>query len=101
LESAVRFIAKDNPESAVRVGNALIDRVAILENFPLIARCIQSAPVSANWFRGLTSFSTVFERRKMPWTSCVTGTARSVNRICARRIKFAARKPCRRRELLA
>ncbi|MBM3841569.1 MAG: type II toxin-antitoxin system RelE/ParE family toxin [Verrucomicrobia bacterium] len=36
LESAVRFIAKDNPDAAVRVGNALIDRVAILENFPLI-----------------------------------------------------------------
>jgi addiction module RelE/StbE family toxin len=36
LESAVRFIAKDNPDTAVRVGNALIDRVAVLENFPLI-----------------------------------------------------------------
>ena len=35
LESAVRFIAKDNPDAAVRVGNALIDRVVILENFPL------------------------------------------------------------------
>lgn len=36
LESAVRFIAKDSPEAAVRVGNALIDRVSILEKFPLI-----------------------------------------------------------------
>jgi toxin ParE1/3/4 len=36
LESAVRFIATDNPEAAVRVGNALIDRVSILENFPLL-----------------------------------------------------------------
>jgi addiction module RelE/StbE family toxin len=36
LETAVRFIAKENPEVAVRVGNALIDRVAILENFPLL-----------------------------------------------------------------
>ena len=36
LESAVRFIAKDNPDAAVRVGNALIDRVSILENFPLV-----------------------------------------------------------------
>lgn len=36
LEAAVRFIAADNPDAAVRVGNALIDRVAILENFPLI-----------------------------------------------------------------
>ena len=36
MESVVRFIAADNPDAAVRVGNALIDRVAILENFPLI-----------------------------------------------------------------
>lgn len=36
LGAAVRFIAKDNPDAAVRVGHALIDRAAILENFPLI-----------------------------------------------------------------
>lgn len=36
LESAVRFIAKNNPEAAMRVGNALINRVSILENFPLV-----------------------------------------------------------------
>ena len=36
LGATVRFIAKDNPDAAVRVGHALIDRVAILENFPLI-----------------------------------------------------------------
>jgi plasmid stabilization system protein ParE len=36
LEAAVRFIAEENPEAAVLVGNALIDRVAILENFPLL-----------------------------------------------------------------
>jgi addiction module RelE/StbE family toxin len=36
LEAAVRFIAKNNPDAAVRVGHALIDRVSILENFPLI-----------------------------------------------------------------
>jgi toxin ParE1/3/4 len=36
LEAAVRFIAKDNPDAALRVGNALIDSVAILENFPLL-----------------------------------------------------------------
>jgi addiction module RelE/StbE family toxin len=36
LEAAVRFIAEENPDAAVRVGNALIDRVAILENFPLL-----------------------------------------------------------------
>jgi toxin ParE1/3/4 len=36
LESAVRYIAQDDPAAAARVGHALIDRVAILENFPLV-----------------------------------------------------------------
>jgi plasmid stabilization system protein ParE len=36
LESAGRHIAKDDPTTAVRIGNALIDRVKILENFPLL-----------------------------------------------------------------
>jgi toxin ParE1/3/4 len=36
LESSVRYIAQDNPAAAVRMGNALIDRVAILKDFPLI-----------------------------------------------------------------
>jgi plasmid stabilization system protein ParE len=36
LAEAVRRIAREDPETALRVGNALIDRVAILENFPLI-----------------------------------------------------------------
>jgi len=36
LGAAVRFIAKDNPDAALRLGRALIDRVVILENFPLI-----------------------------------------------------------------
>ena len=36
LAEIVRFIAKDDPESARRIGDALIDRVAILENFPLL-----------------------------------------------------------------
>jgi addiction module RelE/StbE family toxin len=36
LAAAVRHIAKDNPQTAQRIGNALIERVAILENFPLL-----------------------------------------------------------------
>lgn len=36
LEEVVHYIAKDDPGAAVQIGNALIDRVAILENFPLI-----------------------------------------------------------------
>lgn len=34
--AAVQFIAQENPEAAVRVGHALLDRVAVLEHFPLI-----------------------------------------------------------------
>lgn len=36
LEAAVRFIATENPDAALRFGHSLIDRVAILENFPLL-----------------------------------------------------------------
>jgi plasmid stabilization system protein ParE len=36
LEELVRHIAKDNPITAERIGNALIDRVTILEKFPLL-----------------------------------------------------------------
>jgi toxin ParE1/3/4 len=36
LEEVVRHIAKDDPITAARIGNALIDRAAILENFPLL-----------------------------------------------------------------
>jgi plasmid stabilization system protein ParE len=36
LAQVVRHIAKEDPETAERIGNALIDRVIILENFPLL-----------------------------------------------------------------
>jgi len=36
LAQAVRRIAKDDPQIAERIGHALIDRVKILENFPLL-----------------------------------------------------------------
>ncbi len=42
--SAVRFIAEENPAAAVRFGNSLIDRVAILENFPLIGSVYPKRP---------------------------------------------------------
>ena len=44
LESAVRFIAEDNPGIAQRVGYALIDRVAVLESFPLIGSIYEKHP---------------------------------------------------------
>jgi toxin ParE1/3/4 len=36
LEAAVRFIANENPDAALRFGNTLIDRVAVLEHFPML-----------------------------------------------------------------
>lgn len=44
LAAAVRFIALDNPEAAVRVGEALIDRAAILADFPLIGSAYPKRP---------------------------------------------------------
>jgi plasmid stabilization system protein ParE len=48
LEEVVRFIAKDDPAAAVRIGNVLIDRVAILENFPCSVRFIPSVRACAS-----------------------------------------------------
>ena len=36
LEEAVRHVTKDDPITAKRIGNALIDRVAVLKQFPLL-----------------------------------------------------------------
>ncbi len=44
LESAVRYLAQENPTAAIRVGNALIDRVSVLENFPLIGSPYSKRP---------------------------------------------------------
>ena len=44
LEEIVRRIAKDDPQTAERIGNALIDRVAILENFPLLGSSYPKRP---------------------------------------------------------
>ena len=44
LEEVVRYIAKEDPVAAVRVGNALIDRVQILEKFPLLGAPYSKRP---------------------------------------------------------
>ena len=44
LEAALRFIAQNNPVAAVRFGNALIDRAAVLENFPLLGSAYPKRP---------------------------------------------------------
>ena len=67
LESAVRFIAKVNPEAAVRVGNALIDHVSILENFPLIGSAYPKRP----GVRKLVSRPYIIYYRVRPEENCV------------------------------
>ena len=44
LGAAIKFIARENPEAVVRVGKALIDREAILENFPLLGSVYPKRP---------------------------------------------------------
>jgi toxin ParE1/3/4 len=44
LEELVRYIAADDPAVAIRIGNDLIDRVEILENFPLIGAPYSKRP---------------------------------------------------------
>ena len=48
LAEIVSYIAKDNPEAAERVGLALIERVTILENFPLIGAPIPNVRAYGN-----------------------------------------------------
>lgn len=82
LESAVRFIAKDNPDAAMRVGNALIDRVSILENFPLLGSLY---PKRLGVRRLVSRPYIIYYRPRLEetvWTFCATGTAREASRNC-------------------
>jgi toxin ParE1/3/4 len=40
IERIVRTIARDNPAAAERLGHALLDRVAILQNFPYLGSIV-------------------------------------------------------------
>jgi plasmid stabilization system protein ParE len=44
LEEVVRHIARDDPVTAVRIGNGLIDCVAILEKFPMLGALYPKRP---------------------------------------------------------
>ncbi len=78
LEEAVRHIARHEPETALRIGNALIDRVAILENRPL-ARHTRNAPACASWPPHPTSSSIAPSLRKAAWKFCAIGTVRAAS----------------------
>lgn len=65
LAQVVRFIARDNPEAAERVGNALIDRVLVLTNFPMLGRPYPKRDgVRALVSRPYTIFYRVLEREE-------------------------------------
>jgi toxin ParE1/3/4 len=38
LEQLVRFIAYDNPAAATKLGNAIIEKVLLLSNFPYLGK---------------------------------------------------------------
>lgn len=44
LESTVHYIAQEDPAVAIRVGETLIKRVSILEEFPLIGSLYSKRP---------------------------------------------------------
>ena len=44
LEQIVRFIAKDNPDAALRFGNRLLDRAELLSNFPELGMPYRKRP---------------------------------------------------------
>ena len=44
LEEVVHPLARDDHFTAARIGNALIDRVAILESFPLLGPAYPKRP---------------------------------------------------------
>jgi plasmid stabilization system protein ParE len=67
LEAVVRHIAKDDPVTAVRIGNALVDRVEILEHFPLIGAPYANRP----GVRKLVSRPYIIFYRPRPEENCV------------------------------
>jgi len=67
LESVVRFIARDNPDAAIRIGNALVDRIAILEDFPLVGSPYARRP----GVRKLVSRPYIIYYRLRPEENCV------------------------------
>ena len=43
LEQLVRFISDDKPEAAVKLGNAIIEKVALLSQFPRMGKVFRQA----------------------------------------------------------
>ena len=43
LDQIVRFISRDNPAAAVRLGNAIIEKALLLSNFPRLGMVFREA----------------------------------------------------------
>lgn len=67
LEAVARFIALENPSVAQRVGQKLIDKIDILENFPLIGSQYTKRP----GVRFLVSRPYIIFYRHRPKENCV------------------------------
>lgn len=67
LAAVVRRIARDDPQTAERIGHALIDRVASLENFPYLGAPYPKRP----GLRKLVSRPYLIFYRVSPEADCV------------------------------
>jgi plasmid stabilization system protein ParE len=47
LEQLVRFISQDNPTAAVKLGNAIVEKVLLLSNFPRLGKIFREAECDA------------------------------------------------------
>jgi plasmid stabilization system protein ParE len=82
LEQAVHFIARSDPDSAKRIGNALIDRVSILQQFPLLGSTYRKRSACENLSQ---IHSSSFIELIPNWgvsISCDTSTEAETNRFC-------------------
>jgi len=93
LEAAVRFIAQNNPAAAVRFGNALIDRAAVLENFPLLGSPYPKHPGVCKLVFPPHIIFIVFAKSRTVWTFCVSGIAHNASRNCLHKIKNRRESP--------
>jgi plasmid stabilization system protein ParE len=82
LRDICSYIARDNPEAALRMGNGILDHVQILAQFPFIGPAYPrgaQGPLREIVFRAYRIFM-MCPRNHSKWTSCMFGTLRATNR---------------------
>ena len=84
LRGICSFIARDNPEAALRMGNGILNHVRILAQFHSLAQHIPKEPGGryAKLSFTLTASSMTSPRSRVEWTSCMFGTRHAANRSC-------------------